>query len=408
MARIAVLSLHTSPLAQPGAGDGGGMNVYVRELAAALARLGDDVDVFTRRESAATRCVVDVEPGVRVHHVTAGPIAPVAKEDLVEHVGAFTEGVLERMRQAPDRYDAIHANYWLSGVAGHAIKHELDLPLLVTFHTVERIKAAASGEPLTGRAEAEDAIVACADAVLASGDAEAAQLRAALRVDADRLAVVPLGVDHAYFGPGDRSQARAAIGIEGDDPLLVFVGRLQSLKGADLAVATVGELARRSRPHRLVVVGGPSGREGDEFVAALHDRAHGRELEGLATFVAPQPHELLGTYYRAADACLVPSWAESFGLVALEASACGTPVVASRVGGLAALVDDHETGRLVTTRSTKAWADAVGWVTEDPLRAMRLSTCAVLRAQRYTWRAAASRFSEVVRTTRDSRLVSCA
>lgn len=407
MARLAVLSLHTSPLAQPGTGDGGGMNVYVRELTAALARRGDEVDVFTRREAPGAQDVVAVEPGVRVHHVDAGPPQPLEKESLAAHVDAFTRGVLERMTTAPEAYEAVHANYWLSGVSGHAIKHELDLPLLVTFHTVERIKAAASGEPLTARAEAEDAIVRCADAVLASGEAEARQLRAALRVDAGRLKVVPLGVDHAYFGPGDRRQARRAIGIEGDEPLLVFAGRLQELKGADLAIETLEELTRRERPHRLVVVGGPSGRGGASFVDTLHARTEGR-LRGRVTFVAPRPHELLGTYYRAADACLVPSWAESFGLVALEASACGTPVVASNVGGLAALVDDRATGRLVADRSPRDWADAVEWVTEDPLRATRLSTAAVLRARPYTWRAAAERLDEVVRTVRASHLVSCA
>jgi D-inositol-3-phosphate glycosyltransferase len=408
MARLAVLSLHTSPLAQPGAGDGGGMNVYVRELAAAIARRGGEVDVFTRREAASSRSVVDVEPGVRVHHVDAGPLGPLDKELLVEHVDAFTEHVLERMTSSCDRYDAVHANYWLSGVAGHAIKHELDLPLLVTFHTAERIKAATSGEPLSARAAAEASIVACADAVLASCEVEASQLTTVLGVPSDRVALVPLGVDHAYFGPGDRTQARRALGIDPDGPLLLFAGRLQTLKGADLALATLVELARRSGDHRLVVVGGPSGPDGAAFAASLHARAEEHGLRGRVTFVAPRPHELLSTFYRAADVCLVPSRAETFGLVALEASACGAPVVAADVGGLAALVDDGVTGRLVAGRRPAAWADAVQWVTEDPLRSMRLSTAAVLRAQPFTWRSAAVRFEAIVRSTRDSHLVSCA
>jgi D-inositol-3-phosphate glycosyltransferase len=406
MARLAVLSLHTSPLAQPGAGDGGGMNVYVRELAAALARRGDEVDVFTRREAEHVRAVVEVEPGVRVHHVPAGPRHPVDKECLVAHVEAFTAGVLEVLDDL-DRVDAVHANYWLSGMAGHAIKHELDVPLLVTFHTAERIKSATSGEPLSDRAAAEAAIVACADAVLASCEVEAAQLETVLGVPADRVALVPLGVDHAFFGPGDRTQARRALAIDADGPLLLFAGRLQSLKGADLALATLSELARRGGGHRLVVVGGPSGPEGDDFEASLHDRAAEHDVLGRVTFVAPRRHELLSTYYRAADVCLVPSRAETFGLVALEASACGAPVVAADVGGLAALVDDRVTGRLVTDRSPTAWADAVQWVTADALRAMRLSTAAVLRAREFTWRAAAERFDEVVRDARASRLVSC-
>jgi D-inositol-3-phosphate glycosyltransferase len=407
MARLAVLSLHTSPLAQPGAGDGGGMNVYVRELAAAVARRGGEIDVFTRREDSLSPPLVEVEPGVRVHHVTAGPLQVLDKELLVEHVDAFTEGVLELMTSGCDRFDAVHANYWLSGVAGHAIKHELDLPLLVTFHTAERIKAVTSGEPLSSRAAAEAAIVACADAVLASCDVEARQLTTVLGVPADRVALVPLGVNHAYFGPGDRTQARRALGIEADGPLLLFAGRLQALKGADLALGTLLELARRSGDHRLVVVGGPSGPDGAGFAASLRARAEEPAVRGRVTFVAPRPHELLSTYYRAADVCLVPSRAETFGLVALEASACGAPVVAADVGGLAALVDDGMTGRLVAGRRPAEWADAVQWVTEDPLRSMRVSSAAVLRAQRFTWGAAAERFEAIVRTTRDSHLVSC-
>jgi D-inositol-3-phosphate glycosyltransferase len=407
MARLAVLSFHTSPLTQAGTGDGGGMNVYVRELTAALARNGDEVDVFTRLESPTAAPTADIEPGVRLHRVPAGPAMPIDKDELVDHVDEFTRGVLARMLESPDPYDAIHANYWLSGIAGHALKHELDVPLLVTFHTVERIKAGCAADPASPRAAAEDAIVACADAVLASCDVEAALLAGVLGVDADRAAVVPLGVDHAFFGPGERTHARRALGIDPDGPLLLFAGRLQELKGADLAVATLGELARRGGQHRLVVVGGPSGPAGSAYEVALHELAAsvGR---GRIQFVAPQPHELLSTYYRAADACLVPSRAESFGLVALEASACGAPVVAADVGGLAALVDPGTTGLLVAERDARVWADAVEWVTADPLRSMRLSTAGVLRAQRYTWRAAAARFDTIVRTARASRLVSCA
>ena len=388
MARLSVLSLHTSPLTQPGAGDGGGMNVYVRELCAAMARRGSSVDVFTRREDPRAPDAVEVEPGVRVHHVDAGPARPIEKERLEGYVEAFTAGVLAEMTAAPEPYDAVHANYWLSGVAGHKVKHELDLPLLVTFHTAERIKAATSGEPLSRRATEEAAIAGCADAVLASCEVEAAQLTSLLGVPADRVVTVPLGVDHAYFGPGDRAQARRALGIGGDGPLLLFCGRLQALKGADLAIATLAELVRRGGDHRLVVVGGPSGPGGEGF--------------------AQRPHELLGTYYRAADACLVPSRAESFGLVALEAAACGAPVVASDVGGLATLVVDGATGRLLGSRSVTAWADAVEWATSDALRAMRLSTAAVLRAQPFTWRAAATRLDAVVESVRDACLVSCA
>ena len=408
MARYAVLSLHTSPLAQPGTGDGGGMNVYVRELAAALGRLGHDVDVFTRREDAVSPQVVDVEPGVRLIRAAAGPSEPVAKEDLAAHTAAFTDSVLAFMASAPTPYDAVHANYWLSGVAGHAIKHALDLPLLVTFHTAERIKSATSGEALTSRSAEEAAIVACADAVLASCEVEADQLTSLLGVPAERVALVPLGVDHAFFGPGDRDQARRALGFAADGPLLLFCGRLQSLKGADLALATLAELVRRGGAHRLVVVGGPSGSGGARFEAALREHAGEPLLAGRVEFVAPIPHELLSTYYRAADVCVVPSRTESFGLVALESSACGTPVVAADVGGLTALVDDGVNGLLVAGRDPSRWADAIEWVVADPLRSMRMSTGAVLRAQSFTWRHAARRFEDVARVRSSSRLVSCA
>jgi len=408
MARLAVLSFHTSPLAQPGTGDGGGMNVYVRELAAASARLGSDVDVYTRRESPDAPDVVIVEPGVRVHHVDAGPSLPIDKESLIEHVGEFTQGVLATMTAEGERYDAIHANYWLSGIAGHAIKHELDLPLLVTFHTAEKIKSSTSGEPLTERHQAEAAIAACADAVLASCDVEARQLEDLLGVHGSRVPIVPLGVDHAFFGPGDRAQARRALAIEPDGPLLLFAGRLQALKGADLAIEALAALSRRGRNHRLVIVGGPSGSDGATYEALLHDRVRELSMQSRVTFVQPQPHELLSTFYRAADVCIVPSRAESFGLVALEASACGTPVVASDVGGLSALVADGVNGTLVAGRDPEEWADAVEWATEDSLRTMRLSTGAVLRAQPYTWRAAAERLTEVVGALRATHLVTCA
>jgi D-inositol-3-phosphate glycosyltransferase len=384
------------------------MNVYVRELAAASARLGSEIDVFTRREDIDVPEVVDVEPGIRVHHIDAGPRAPIEKESLIGHVAEFTQGVLATMATQAERYDAIHANYWLSGIAGHAIKHELDLPLLVTFHTAEKIKSSTSGEPLTERHRAEAAIAACADAVLASCDVEARQLEDLLGVHGTRVPIVPLGVDHAFFGPGDRAQARRALAIEPDGPLLLFAGRLQSLKGADLAIETLAALSRRGRNHRIVIVGGPSGADGAAYESLLHELVRDHAMRGRVTFVRPQPHELLSTYYRAADACVVPSRAESFGLVALEASACGTPVVASDVGGLSALVADGVNGTLVAGRDPEDWADAVEWATEDSLRTMRLSTGAVLRAQRYTWRAAAERLADVVSAARATHLVSCA
>jgi D-inositol-3-phosphate glycosyltransferase len=421
MRRLAVLSLHTSPLAQPGTGDGGGMNVYVRELATALARTGAACDVFTRAWSDELAPVVDVEPGLRIHHVPAGPLSPLAKERLPEVVDEFTDGVLARMTGAvvvpgddtTDPFEAVHANYWLSGVAGHAIKHELDLPLVSTFHTLDRVKAEAGPEEVEAdtahqRAEAEAAIVRCSDAVLASCTVEAEQIAELYGADPARIFVVAPGVDHAFFGPGHRPQARRALGLPAEGTLLLFVGRIQPLKRADLAVRSLAELARDpDGDYRLVVVGGPSGPHGEQAHHDLVELAADLGVGERVTMVPPQPHELLSTWYRAADACLVPSRSESFGLVALEAAACGTPVVASAVGGLTTLVDHGRTGFLVEDPDPGAYAEWVRTIVSEPLLAERLSTAAVLRARRYTWRQAAATLRTVHDELLESLLVEC-
>jgi D-inositol-3-phosphate glycosyltransferase len=420
MRRLAVLSLHTSPLAQPGSGDGGGMNVYVRELTTALARSGVSCDVFTRAWSPDLPPVVHVEPGLRVHHVEAGPLAVLAKEKLPAVVDAFTESVLERMAVPGSLgidedlpFSSVHANYWLSGLSGHVIKHELNLPLVCTFHTLDRVKAESMPEEVEAdmphrRAEAEASIIDCSDAVLASCTVEAEQIASLYGADPGRIRIVPPGVDHAFFGPGHRPQARRALGLPLDGRLLLFVGRIQPLKCADMAIDTLAELSgRRTEPYRLVVVGGPSGPHGEKALQGLLDLADARGVRDLVHFVAPQPHELLSSYYRAADVCLVPSRSESFGLVALEAAACGTPVVASAVGGLTTLVDQGHTGFLVEDPTPRRYAAAVRRIFDEPLLAERLSTASVLRARRYTWRAAAAALVELHDELGSSRLVEC-
>jgi D-inositol-3-phosphate glycosyltransferase len=417
MRRLAVLSLHTSPLAQPGTGDGGGMNVYVRELTSALARSDVACDVFTRAWSPDLPAVVDVEPGLRVHHVPAGPLEVLPKESLPAVVDEFTAAVLERMATAPQSgelpYTSVHANYWLSGLSGHVIKHELNLPLVCTFHTLDRVKAESMPEEVEAdmphrRAEAEASIIDCSDAVLASCTVEADQIASLYGGEPGRIRIVPPGVDHAFFGPGHRPQARRALGLPVDGRLLLFVGRIQPLKCADVAIETLAELrAGGEEPYRLVVVGGPSGPHGDKSLQSLHDVADARGVREHVHFVAPQPHELLSSYYRAADVCIVPSRSESFGLVALEAAACGTPVVASAVGGLTTLVDHGHTGYLVEDRDPAAYADAVRRTFDEPLAAERLSTASVLRARQYTWRAAARTLVELHDELAAGRLVEC-
>ena len=411
MRNLAVLSMHTSPLAQPGTGDGGGMNVYVRELSAALARAGVGCDVYTRASSPQLAAVVDVEPGLRVHHVPAGPLAPVDKEELPDLVDEFTEGVRARMERSHPA-DAIHANYWLSGLAGHALKHDLDLPLVSTFHTLARVKAEGDHHPQR-RAEAEASVMACSDAVLASGTVEAAQIASLYGADPTRIGIVPPGVEHAFFSPGNRAQARRALGLPGGVPMLLFVGRIQPLKGVDVAVRALAALADHHGAF-LVVVGGPSGLEGEaemarlrQLVATLGLDAPGAGSGRHVRFLPPQPHELLSTYYRAADVCLVPSRSESFGLVALEAAACGTPVVAAAVGGLRTLVDHGRTGFLVEGRDPAAFARRVGELLGDAERAALMSARAARRARGYTWSGAADRLRRVYAEVTAHALVEC-
>lgn len=399
---LAVLSLHSSPLAQPGTGDSGGMNVYVRELAASLAQAGLGTTVYVRRWAEDLPREVAVEPGFRVVHVDAGP-TDLAKEKLPDTVDEFTDGVLAELARRP--VDVVHANYWLSGVAGHRIKHELDLPLVSTFHTLARVKAETGDPEPQRRIDAETQVVGCSDVILANSVEEVAQLEELYGADPRRIEIVPPGVEHAFFSPGDPRGARAALGI-GDHPVLLFVGRIQPLKGLQVAV---GALAALGRPDaELVVVGGPSGTEGDLELAAVLALADRLGVRHRIRFVAPQAHHLLSTYYRAADVVLVPSRSESFGLVALEAAACGTPVVATAVGGLRTLVEDGRTGFLVDQRDPLAFAAAVHTVLDDPALARSLGRHAAERARGYTWSTAAARLRRISTDLATSLLVDCA
>ncbi len=405
MRRLAVLSMHTSPLAQPGAGDGGGMNVYVRQLSAALARSGVGCDVYTRAWSPELSAVVQVEPGFRVHHVAAGPLAEVDKEDLPSLTGEFTEGVLARMERGYPA-DAISANYWLSGVVGHALKHRLDLPLVSTFHTLARVKAEGDVDP-DRRTKAELEVIGCSDAVLASCTVEADQIAALYDADPHRIEIVPPGVDHAFFSPGHRPQARRALGLSNDGPMLLFVGRIQALKGLDVAVWALAEILPSVPDASLVVVGGPSGRDGAAELARIRALIADLGVAGRVRMVPPAPHELLSTYYRAADVCLVPSRSESFGLVALEAAACGTPVVAAAVGGLRTLVDHGRTGFLVEGRDPADYAAHTAQLLLHPQLAAEMGRRAAERSLRYTWSGAATRLRSLCAELTARTLVEC-
>jgi D-inositol-3-phosphate glycosyltransferase len=377
--------MHTSPLAQPGSGDSGGMNVYVRELVGSLSQAGVDCTVFVRRADDEAPDVVDVEPGFRVVHVAAGA-RDLAKEDLPGAVAAYGDGVAKVLEEHP--VEVLHANYWLSGLAGHELKHRLDLPLVSTFHTLARVKAENGDPEPERRAEAEHAVIGCSDAICASSATEAAQLVAHYDAPADRIEIVPPGVDHAFFSPGDPRGARSALGL-GPEPVLLFVGRVQPLKRLGVAVDVLARIEHDDA--RLVVVGGPSGQQGVQELARVHERAADLGVADRIRWVEPVPHHLLSTYYRAADVCLVPSRSESFGLVALEAAACGVPVVAAAVGGLRSIVEHGRTGFLVDGHDPAWFAAYVDEILASPALAGELGRAAAERARSYTWSTTAAR-----------------
>ena len=390
MRRLAVLSLHSSPLLQPGSGDAGGMNVYVRELVASLAQAGVQSTVYVRRWRDDLPQVVNVEPGFRVVHVPAGPES-LTKEQLLSTVDEFTDFVIDDLRSDGD-VDALHANYWLSGIAAHRIKHTLDLPLVSVFHTLARVKADTGDDEPQRRIDAEAEVIRCSDVIIANSRAEADQLEHYYHAEPSRVEVVPPGVDHAFFSPGNKAGARSALGL-GDEPVLLFVGRIQPLKGAAVAVEAVAR--SRHSDAKLLIVGGASGTEGSDEVRRVRALVDELGLQDRVVFVPPQPHHVLSTYYRAADAVLVPSRSESFGLVALEAAACGTPVVAAAVGGLLTLVDEGRTGYLIDSREPRHYTAAIDRILGDQALSRALSAGAVRSASSYTWATTAARLRRI-------------
>ncbi|TFV62980.1 UNVERIFIED_ORG: D-inositol-3-phosphate glycosyltransferase [Bacillus sp. AZ43] len=365
--RVATLSVHTSPLDQPGAGDAGGMNVYIVEVSRRLAARGIAVDVFTRATSSDLPPVVEMSPGVTVRHVSAGPFEGLGKEELPAQLCAFTAAVLrEEAQHEPGFYDVVHSHYWLSGQVGWLARDRWSVPLVHTAHTLAKVKneALAAGDRPEPRARVigEEQVVAVADRLIANTQEEGRQLVRLYGADPARTLVVPPGVDLDRFAPGDRVAARRAVGAPDDAVVLLFVGRIQPLKAPDVLLGAAAHLLRddpglRSRL-RVHVVGAPSG-SGLDAPEQLQKLAGDLGIADLVTFFPPQPPERLAEHYRAADVTVVPSHNESFGLVALEAQACGTPVVAAAVGGLRTAVRDGVSGVLVAGHDPRDYATAV-------------------------------------------------
>ncbi|GAB2931104.1 D-inositol-3-phosphate glycosyltransferase [Rhodococcus aerolatus] len=389
--RVAVLSVHTSPLAQPGTGDAGGMNVYVLQTALRLAERGVEVEIFTRATSSRDEPVVAAAPGVTVRHVLAGPFEGLDKTDLPAQLCAFTAGVLRTEAvQDPGYYDLVHSHYWLSGQVGWLARDRWGVPLVHTAHTLAGVKNAALAEGDTAeprmRVIGEQQVVDEADRLVANTTAEAAQLVALHGADPARTDVIAPGADLDRYRPGDRAAARAHLGLDPAAVVLTFVGRIQPLKAPDVLLRAAAELRARTPdlPLVVLVVGGPSG-SGLERPESLVALAAELGISDVVRFLPPRPADELAEVYRASDLVAVPSHSESFGLVALEAQACGTPVVAADVGGLGVAVRAGVTGLLVPTHRTNDWADALGSLVADPGRRAAMAAAAPAHAAGFSW-----------------------
>jgi D-inositol-3-phosphate glycosyltransferase len=391
--RIATISVHTSPLEQPGTGDAGGLNVYVVEVARRLAARGVEVDIFTRAVSRDLPPVAELAPGVLVRHLAAGPFEDLDKADLPGQLCHFTFEVLRaEAAHAPGRYDLVHGHYWLSGQVGAVAKERWGVPFIQSMHTLGRVKnaALASGEraepAVRLRGEAE--VVAAADRLVANTDEEARQLIELYAAEPGRVTVINPGVDLAVFRPGSRQQARQRLGLAQDGVVLVFAGRVQPLKAPDVVLHAAAQLIRADPglAARLTVafVGGPSG-AGRADPDGLAELAARLGIAGCVRLEPPCPQPELADWYRAATLVMVPSYSESFGLVAVEAQACGTPVVAASVGGLRTAVRHGLSGVLVDSRDPARYASAVGDLITQPAALARLSAGAREHASRFGW-----------------------
>ena len=392
--RVAVLMVHTSPLEQPGIGDAGGMNIYVVESAQRMAAMGVAVDIFTRRTHASETETVEISPGVRVRYFDCGH-GSLTKEQLPAHIAGLSKEFLRLLKD--ENYDAIHSHYWISGKVAMPAAKELGIPLVHTMHTMARVKnlnlaEGETPEPMI-RVQGETQVVAAANALVANTDAEAASLVSLYDACPDIVHVVSPGVDLYTFTPGQgRSAARTIVGLPQEALVVSFVGRIQPHKGPEVLIRATSELVKHSPllRHKLIVnvMGGASGANTEE-VDRLKELATWLGIDDVVRFSPPVPRADLAQWYRAADLVVVPSYSESFGLVALEAQACGTPVVATAVGGLRTAVADGISGVLVDGHDPKAWSSVIARLLQEPQRRVLLSMGAIEHASHFGWDATA-------------------
>ncbi len=414
--RLAMISLHTSPLDQPGIGDAGGMNVYVVELARRLAMRGIEVDIFTRSTNSALLPMVALDDGVSVRHIHAGPFEGLTKNELPAQLCVFAREVLRAEAAQPvGHYDAVHSHYWLSGQVGALARDRWGVPLVHTMHTMARVKndALADGdapEP-DARIIGEDQVVEAADMLIANTDVEAKQLINLYGAHPGRVEVVHPGVDLATFRPLDRTAVRRELGLPPEALVLMFAGRIQPLKAPDVLLRAVAVLLERAPELRsrvvVPVVGGPSG-SGLERPTALAGLARHLGIDDVVRFVPPVAQHELAKWYAAATVVAVPSYNESFGLVAVEAQACATPVVAAAVGGLTTVVSDGVSGLLLDDHAPESWAGALRRIVDDPALLDRLRVGALAHAKEFSWEATAAGTLDVYQRARSNMVESAA
>ncbi len=391
--RVALLSIHTSPLDQPGIGDAGGMNVYIVETAKRLAQSGIEIDIFTRATASHLVPTVEIAPGVQVVHVTAGPFEGLLKNDLPGQLCAVTAGVLRTEASKPEGYyDLVHSHYWLSGQVGWLASERWRVPLVHTMHTMGRVKnlelaAGDKAEPEM-RLIGEQQVVDVAQRLIANTELEASELVNLYSADPTKIDVVNPGVDLELFSPGSQTQARKELGIPLDASMLLFVGRIQPLKAPDILIRATAELIAMRPELRssllVVICGGMSG-SGIDHPEAQRDLANELGILDLIRFEPPTSREKLVAWYRAADLTVVPSYSESFGLVAIESQACGTPVVASAVGGLKTAVADNVSGRLIEGHNPIAYSHVLNQLLTNPIAREELSRGARMHAAGFGW-----------------------
>ena len=395
--RIAMLSVHACPMAKLGGRDSGGMNLYIRELARDLAGRGIEVDVYTRQREHDHPTIQEIVPGARVIHIAAGPVSYIPKMEVYDRLDEFTAGVDAYVKEHGITYDVIHAHYWLSAEVARVLARRWGVPRIQMFHTLGLVKREVMDEDIDGESDVRVTIerraVAESAAVVVASQIEASELEQLYAADASKLRIIPCGVDPDVFHPIRQADARRELGRDECEQMVLFVGRIEQIKGIDVLLRAIGILFRaypevRSELCLLVVGGSLDAEDGEaetEKIIELRRLVHEHRLEDTVDFVGSQEQQRLALYYNAADVCAVPSLTESFGLVALEAMACGTPVVGTRVGGLQTVIENDVSGLLVPAGDDAALAEAIARMFLDPALRLRLAAGARERAKAYSW-----------------------